>query len=283
MNAIKTAIFLATVTLAVNCVQAGEFKIAGFVFDEANAVTSVAIVEGPLTLMDHSNKRFGKYSENYLSAGAKVNEFQAFDRSKTIGRLLGRGGSGDLARHLSFPSPGDDIAASPMPNVHRCAIECTWGSNGLGNGPGPDFVVYEAGSWEGFAVAVRKAGSPTFTGYRYQFPAGQDKTHDTTAVAFDLSKFGLAEGETISAIRIRNLFNSKSRGGGDKVDEQSGEGWIIYPGDPRYKDAFMLRNGAGGSEFPIDKLGSDIVYVVGLQKVAPLKTQTVSAQPEDKK
>lgn len=277
MNAIKTTIFVSAITLAATLARADLVRIGGVTFDQNNSAKTAMIVEGPVTLANHSNKEFGRYSEEYLtSPESRANSFRGFDRGKSVGRLLGRYG-GDLARHISFPSPSDNFPGAGIPNVHRCGIELTWGENGLPNGSGPDFAVYEAGTWEGFAVAVRKAGSGEFTGYRYHFPNAADKYHGVNVVSFDLSKFGLAEGETISAIRIRNVFNSRARGGGDKVDQESGEGWVIYPGDPRYKEAYMLREKPAGAEFPLDRLGADIVYVVGLQNVVPLKSQNAAA------
>lgn len=256
--------------------HAGVFKIGGYVFNEANAVTTAVIVEGPLTLQKNSSPRFGRYSESFInSLDTKVNEFHAFDRSKSLGRLLGGYSTSDLARHISFPEPGD---YSPMPNVHRCTVEITWKDYGLPNNQGDDFVVFEVGSWEGFALAVRKAGSDKFTEYRYQFANSVDATHNVNAVAFDLSKFGLKDGDVISAIRIRNLFNAEAAIGADKVDGASGEGFVIYPGDPKYKDAHPLRSKAGGPEFRVDQLGADIVYLVGLHNVQPLKAPASQIQ-----
>jgi hypothetical protein len=281
----KTVGLLATLILGAATAQAGVFKIGGIAFNDANTVKTAAIVEGPVTLSDHSNPRFGRYSEAYvISAESQENEFQKFDRRRSLAWLMGRTSKSDLARHISFAEPGDSSGALAMPNIHRCSLELTWGKDAaLPNGPGDDFVVYESGSWEGFAVAVRKVGDIEYTGYRYHFPKSFDTTHNVNAVVFDLTDFGLEAGDQIASIRIRNLFNADARAGADKVSGESGEGWVILPGDPRYKnskEAFPLRIRAGGSEFKTDQLGPDIIYVAGLQAIGPARKQSNTTQEQ---
>ncbi len=269
----KRLIFTGTIAaslLALNASAADLFKIGGYQFDQANSIQSATVVEGPPFLPDFSSSRFARYSESYVLSPDKMkNEFHSFDHSKSIARLMGRRSKSGLSRHVSFPAPGD---VSPLPNIHRVTIELTWQDHGLPNKAGVDFVVYEVASYEAFAVAVRKAGADEFTAYRYKFADTFDTTHNVNAVGFDLSDFGLKEGDVISAIRLRNVFNSDARGGADKVDNARGEGEIIYPGNPRYKEAHPLLAKAGGKTFNTPDLNADFVYVVGLHDVVPINS-----------
>ena len=255
------------------------FKIAGFTFDEANTIRTASIVEGPLTVVDRSNSKFGRFSEEYATnINGHINEFRNFDRSRSVGRLLGRQSANDYARHIGLAEPGD---TAPMQNVHRTTVELTWGgAAGLPNKPGADFVIFESGLPEAYVVSVRKAGSSEFSHPRYQFVDSVDKLHNANATAFDISKFGLGENDVITAIRIRSVFSSLARNGGDRVDDASGQGTILYPGDPQYKGGSPILNKAGGREFKPDELGADIVYVAGLHNLVPIKdgaAQTASA------
>ncbi len=266
MKNIATFSLIALATFTSQITQGGVFTIAGFTFDEANSVTTATILDGG-NLKTHSCK-FAKYSEAYQrDAAVRTNDFSRFDRSNTIGRMLAQtsyGNKGDSSRHVLFPSATD---APPIPNVQRFTVELTWDGASLRNKPGNDFLIYEVGNWEGFAVSVLKSGSTEWTPYRYQFSNGFDATHDVNAVAFDLLNFLVAENETITAIRIRNLFNNRATEGADKVDNKSGQGTIIYPGGEIYKNSFPLLDKPNGKEFKVDTLDADIVYVVGLHNL----------------
>lgn len=244
----------------------GMCRIAGFSFNPSNAVKRVFIAEGPANLKVRVSALFAPQRKS-RTGPQRFSDYANFDRSQTIGQLLrsndGSARRGSGAMHVMFP----DIESSPpTPNVDRCTIEMNWAGAKLRNQHGDDFVVYEVDHWEGFAVSVQKAGSTQWTPYRYQFHNSSDAGHVVIAVAFDLSNFGLRDGEMISAIRIRNLFSSKSAGA-DKVDNVSGQGNVIYAKDPKYKSGFPLLMKRGGKEFPPDLLDGDIVYVVGLHDI----------------
>lgn len=258
---------MAAFFLTANAALGGVFTIGGFTFDEDNSVKTAKAVEGGVGIQDHSNKVFARAGkEAGKSSAGTSSEFLAFDRSKTIGRLMGFSGRRptDEARGVSFPERNKGLA---QPNLIRVTLELTWGNAALPNKPGYDFVIYEAGSYEGFAVSVRKAGSTEFSAPRYRFADQFDATHSVNAVAFDISSFGIEEGEKIDAIRIRNIFNSDSPQGPDRVDDPSGQGKVLYPGDPGYESAFKLAATSGSSEFRTDDLDADIVYVAGLHAV----------------
>jgi len=259
---------MAAFFLTAHAALGGVFTIGGFTFDEDNTVKTAKAVEGGIGLQDHSNKIFARAGKDAgRGVAAASTEYLAFDRSKTLGRLMGFSGRRptDESRGVSFPERNKGLA---QPNLYRVMLELTWGTDtALPNKPGYDFVVYEAGSYEGFAVSVRKAGSTEFSAPRYRFADRYDATHGVNAVAFDISSFGLADGEKIDAIRIRNIFNSDSPQGPDKVDEPSGQGKVLYPGDPGYESAFKLAATSGSSEFRTDDLDADLVYVAGLHAV----------------
>jgi hypothetical protein len=269
----KHAITIFAAIMAATLVaDAGLYRIGGFTFDEQNVVRTAAVVEGPVTVSVRTSRNFARYSEEYIaSSKERINEYRDFNRKNSIGWLLGRGGNPDYARHVSLAAPGEVL---PMVNLHRTTLELTWAGYGLPNRPGPDFVVYEIATWQGFSASARKEGSKDFSAPVYQFPAAQDKAQDVNAVAFELSDFGFAEGDICSAIRLRNIFSGQARSGADRVDNESGQGKILYPSDPNYKTGFPLRTKAGGPEFNVEQLNADIVYAVGLHDIVPLKVET---------
>lgn len=334
----KTACGLLAATCLASTVNADVFTIATFTFNEANAVRSAEIVEGPQNLRDYRNDEFTKRSnlDIILDPNNPTPEkiYKYFDRSRCVGQLLSRGDNKGIARCITFP---EKATAPPTPNVDSSTIEFTWGHSDLRNisgwdggpdllnklkgdrgeqlreelltmpsavgasrGPegdaigansrsllspsrqqylvgwalenkdGVDFVVYESGTYEPFSVSVRKAGTEVFTQPRYQFSNYFDPVHNVNAVAFDLTDFGLAPGDMIDAIRIRNVFNTYSRHGSDRVDDPSGQGTVVYPGDPGYGSSHQLLTERDGREFKTEQLDADLVYVVGLHDIVPL-------------
>jgi hypothetical protein len=257
----------------------GLFTIGGFTFDQSNSVKRAFIVEGPANLKVRTSALFAPRAGNQhrVSVLNKANDFAIFDRNKTVGQLLrnndGTARKGGAAMHVMFP---ETESAPPTPNVDRCAIELNWNGKILRNKPGNDFVIYEVEHWEGFAVSVQKAGSSQWTPYRYQFPNSYDTAHVVNAVAFDLSRFGLRENEAVNAIRIRNLFNAKATTGGDKVDNVTGQGTVLFSKDSNYRSGFPLLMKANGKEFSSDLLDADIVYVVGLHDVEAVDSKMAS-------
>ena len=270
---------MASISLAANVVVADVFTIAGYTFNDDNSITTTSVVEGTSDLKIHSAPVFaGKGDLAAFASKDAAEPFLTFQRDKSVGRLLGnkkkRKSAGNPALYLSMPDKQD---GPPWPNVDRVTIELTWGGKGLRNTPGEDLVVLEVGTYEGFALSVKKAGSDSFTPWRYHFASQFELVHNANSVTFDLSLFGLAEGEMITAIRIRNLFNSEAKVGADKVDDVSGQGRVLYPGEAGYDTAHRLTArlvGSGlkadegvGGEFRVDALDADIVFVVGLHDI----------------
>src|SRR5688500_2385476 len=89
---------LASSFLAANVSQAALYKIGGYIFDEANTARTAAIVEGPVTLGDASNKEFGRWGEDYVSSpDTRINDFDKFNRNKSVACLMGRPQKGEFA------------------------------------------------------------------------------------------------------------------------------------------------------------------------------------------
>jgi len=296
MNITKTLSLMVGFTLAADVAVADVFTIAGFTFDDDNSVSTAAVVEGNPNLRIHSAPLFaGRGDLGAFVTSGGPEPMLTFQREKSIGRLLGGNSKRRTASNLSlFVSLPDKKDGPPFANVDRSTIELTWSGKGLRNKPGADFVVYEVGKYEGFAVSVKRSDSEVFTPPRYQFPSKFNRDNNTTSISFDLSSFGLAEGEMITAIRIRNLFNSEARLGADKVDDASGQGGVLYPGDTGYDTAHVLTarligsgleaanlggedsrtvpaDEGGGREFSTDSLDADIVFVVGLHDIEQLR------------
>ncbi len=286
----KTMKVFAGFMLVAGMAFADLFTIGGFTFNDDNSVTTASVVEGSPNVDTHSAPLFaGKDDLRPFASGGAPDAFLNFKRDKTIGRLLGgmrtRKASGNPSLLVSFPGRKH---GPPWANVDRCTIELTWSGKGLRNKSGPDFVIYEVGKSEGMAVSVRKAGSTEFTAARSKFASFMDLQHNATSIAFDLSSFGLGNGEIITAIRIRNLFNSQASAGEDKVDAPSGEGGIMNPADSGYSSAATLTarligtdlgtnsypvksaDEGGGRKFGTDSLDADIVFVVGLHDIESL-------------
>jgi hypothetical protein len=235
--------------------------VADFRWKQTNSVSSATVVEGAIdTFVPNA---FGK-------------NFFGFDFSKTTGQLLSDNTSPNTtAVAANFPDlgrPGD-----PQPNVDRTTIEMNWNGAELPNAPGNDFVIYESsfsGEPEGYLVSVRRAGEDNFSVWRYEFAESFEQFDPVTgagvyATAFDLDNFGISPGDTIDAIEIRNIFNSEAVAGGDRVDDRSGQGNVLFPGTPGYNRGFTLTTAflAPGIEYSTDKLDADITYVVGLHDI----------------
>lgn len=139
----------------------------------------------------------------------------------------------------------------------RSIVQLDWGGALLNNRSGNDLVVYEsgnAGAPEAFAVAVRRQGQTDFTNFLYRFSSSYTPETDLFATAFDLSDFGLGEGDAIDAIRIANLI------GTDRVTREDGQGFLGGQYAP-------TTGPQGGGQYSSGRFDADIAYVVGLHDV----------------
>ncbi|MDJ1185556.1 PEP-CTERM sorting domain-containing protein [Roseofilum casamattae] len=202
-------------------------------WDEKNAVSGFELIAGSPTTY---NTDFANIVQN----------------SQTVGALFGG-------------EPSLELADSGSLGI----IELNWSGGSLTNKSGRDLVVYETGGLgapEAFAVSVSQDGEE-FSEYQYQFSDHFSTTYNLFATVLDLSTFGIAEGETIQSIRIRNLTP------GDRVAGSDGQGFLGGNYDAR-------THALGGTFDPASKLDADIIYVVGLHDLIPPEPEPVSTVPE---
>lgn len=255
-------ILLTTVGLSTSqSATAATFTVGGFTWDEVNSVSTAEVVEGSMDFEMALLSNFGQ-------------GLSGFDYSRSTGQLLGYNPNPNFSSSLPFPD-AEGGANPPLPNVDRTTIELTWGDRLLPNLSGDDFVIYEVGSQEGFSVSILRAGESNFTTNRYEFSDRFDATQGVFATGFNLDDFGLGADDLISAIQITNLFNSEAAAGADRVDDPSGQGNVLYPGDAGYNSGFTLTTEPFGSEYLTSNLDADIVYVVGLHDLVAQR----AAQP----
>jgi PEP-CTERM motif len=152
----------------------------------------------------------------------------------------------------------------------RSIVQLDWGGALLTNRSGNDLVVYESGNAnapEAFAVAVRRQGQTDFTNFLYRFSTSYTPESELFATAFDLSDFGLGEGDAIDAIRIANLIGT---------DGVSGDGQGFLGGE-----SAPTTGTQGGGEYSSGRFDPDIAYVVGLHDVvAPSSRTSERSVPE---
>ena len=236
-----------------NSAEAATFTVGGFTWDQANSVSTAEIVQGSMEEMAFITP-FGQ-------------GFTEFDPSQSVGQLLGYNPNPAYSSIVPFPDSNGSLI---VPNQDRATIKLTWDNRLLPNLAGDDFVIYESGNPdapEGFSVSVLKYGESQFRTRRYEFADEFDDDHLVFGTAFNLDDFGLESGDLIIAIAIGNLFNSEAVTGADLVDDPSGEGNLLSPGD---SGGYDILTSPLGSEYATDKLDADIVYAVGLHNVVPV-------------
>lgn len=149
----------------------------------------------------------------------------------------------------------------------RSIIQLDWGGALLSNRSGNDLVVYESGNAdapEAFAVAVRRQGQTDFTNFLYRFSTSYTPESELFATGFDLSDFGLGEGDAIDAIRIANLI-------GTDLVSGDGQGFLGGQSTP-------TTGPQGGGLYPSGRFDPDLAYVVGLHDVV-LGDRTTVPEP----
>ncbi|MDW8290353.1 MAG: dockerin type I domain-containing protein [Armatimonadota bacterium] len=217
------------------------FTVGGYSWDVANGPTRVL----PVVPSQVSGFRF--FNTTFL------NDQPAFDPNKTLGRIMT--GTTGVA---SFVELGDAVT--------RKTILVDWAGKRLPNRAGEDFVVYEVGSPgapEAFMVAVRKKGETTFSAWRYEFANSFTASYNVFATAFNLSDFGLQEGDTIDAILIANLIET------DRVDAASGQGNVYLGGGAGFVPVQGPQSNTPSQPYPVDRFDADIVYVAALHPILP--------------
>ncbi len=236
-----TAMLVVAVMGVATSLQAQTFTVGGYAWDMANGPTRVL----PVQPSDISS--FSFFSSTFL------NDQPAFDPNRTLGRIMT--GTTGSARFVELGNA-----------VVRKVIQVDWGGKRLPNRAGEDFVVYEVGSPsapEAFMVAVRKKGESTFSAWRYEFANSFTESYNVFATAFNLSDFGLREGEAIDAILIANLIEA------DRVDNASGQGNVLVGGGAGFVPLQGPQSNTPSQPYPVDRYDADIVYVAALHDILP--------------
>jgi hypothetical protein len=234
--------------------------VAGVTFDTDNSVTAAVLsTEGVLSVA----------FVNWTVTGP----LGTTDVGDHIGVLLGGGPMGQTV----------DITAGTPGTAGRNHITLTWASGEVvENLPGDDIHVFEEGAVfsptqifpEPYGVAVRQAGSPTFTGHRFQHVDAGDSAVNMIRTSFDISDFGLPGGALVGAIEIISLHNADATTPPfleDRVDSASGQGNLTL--DAGNSVGFGLLHGplSAFSGQPIVIMDADITYVVAATTTVPVE------------
>jgi len=218
------------------------FTVGGYSWDAAN---------GPTRAFPVQPDNVGGFS--FSDSDFLYNQ-PSFDRTRTIGWMMNGSPTG-RARYVELGN-----------SVNRQIILVDWEGKRLPNLSGEDFVVYEVGSLgapEGFMVAVRKKGATEFSPWRYEFANSFTTGYNVFATAYNLSDFGLQEGESIDAIMIANLIEA------DRVDSPSGQGNVILGGGTGYVPMQGPQSATPNQPYPTTRFDPDIVYVAALHNILP--------------
>lgn len=238
---LRTAALIAAAMCLVTSLQAQTFTVGGYQWNMADSPTRV------LPIQPSNIGGFNFFSSTFL------NDQPTFDANRTLGRLMT--GTTGSARFVELGNA-----------VVRKVIQVDWDGKRLPNRAGEDFVVYEVGSPgapEAFMVAVRKKGETAFSAWRYEFANSYTAGYNVFATAFNLSDFGLQEGETIDAILIANLIEA------DRVDSASGQGNVYVGGGAGFLPLQGPQSNTPSQPYPVDLYDADIVYVAALHNILP--------------
>ncbi len=152
-----------------------------------------------------------------------------FDSSLSVGRLLGLAATG--TRGVNLPTGNNGTLV-------RAGIEFSWsGGRTLTNLAGDDLVIYSSSSNptgpDGYMVQVHQAGGG-WSSWLYDMADARENyvgagTEGAFATAYDLSEFGLSDGQEIDAFRMVNL-KSSDRIQGPGVETSPGSGALVGTG-----------------------------------------------------
>lgn len=174
---------------------------------------------------------------------------------------------GNLSTQSTTPTTASRVLNMPggnQGNSDRSVIQLTWsGGQTLANEAGVDFVVYESGSAgvpEGMMVQVHSTTSTENNGWSewIYIPASDySASGQAFLTAYDLSAFGIADGETIDAIRIANLIDA------DRMESSTGVG-VVIPEDGGATSSFRPDPGplaVGFTQYGASTYDPDPIYV----------------------
>lgn len=260
--------------------RADTFSYAGVTFSQANSVKTARLVNP--TTGETVAPTTGAYALPSLFAPTAVTPGAIYDGKNSVGYLMNPAGA--LAPSSTFNMGPPDVATEPGRVDY---LELTFGTLGgtslkAVNGAGDDLVVFENGATpfglggtgtpDVFAVAVRKAGSTEFTSYYYKAETRANFGGWAYSNTYDLSVFGLAEGDEIDAIRIRNLLPTDRIAGAGVL-----AGFVSDTGNPVGVDGSLFNPLLPpGTVIPVTQIPTavniynpDITYVAALYPLTP--------------
>ncbi len=234
---------------------AAPFTFAGYTFDPANSPDTIGLLGNGQTLGGavFSSQLPNRITQSVGFGAQSVGGGGAFTAVPgwTAGRSLGEMANAQLGMTQSDGTGSHFSSAVNLPRgndgaASRHGLSLSWASGqGLVNAAGADFVVYESGS-QGSpeALMVRLGlGGGAFTDWYFQAQSGFENylgdTDGAFAYAFDLSLFGIADGDMIYSIEIANLQPTDGIGAGGLVNFAGGGAAPGFPGgsydpDPLY-------------------------------------------------
>ncbi len=226
-----------TVATPDQTVAAPRYAFAGFTFDQTKTPDVVTVIP-PGLLTGGDGLVINAFPDNpTASFGFPSAPSTGFDDGLTIGNQLS-GLNGARAINL----PAGDVGVTT-----RSGIELSWSAPAqqIVNQDGIDFVVYESSSNpsgpDGFIVQVHTVGG-NWSRWRFESTDSRENyvgspREGAFATAFDLTDFGLANGDQIDAIRIANLTAA------DRIESQGNE---TANGTNTFRNqGFVLLNDAG--------------------------------------
>ena len=200
---------------------AAPFTFAGYTFDPANSPDTIGLLGNGQTLGGAVFSSGGPtaitksvgFGAQSIGGGGAFTAVPGWTAGRSLGEMAyAQAGvtQGDLTG--SHFSSAVNLPSGDNGGNARHGLSLSWASGqGLVNGAGADFVVYESGS-QGSpeALMVRLGlGGGAFTDWYFQAESGFEKylgsNDGAFAYAFDLSLFGIADGGMIYSIEIANL------------------------------------------------------------------------------
>jgi len=219
--AFAAIVALTVIGLGQQSLTAAPFTFAGYTFDPANSPDTIGLLGNNQTLGGAAFSSGGPssitksvgFGAQSIGGGGAFTPVAGWTAGRSLGEMAyAQAGvtQGDLTG--SHFSSAVNLPAGNDGGTTRHGLSLSWASGqGLVNGAGADFVVYESGS-QGSpeALMVRLGlGGGAFTDWYFQAQSGFEKylgdSDGAFAYAFDLSLFGIADGGMIYSIEIANL------------------------------------------------------------------------------
>jgi len=280
---------VAILSLVANVQAAPLYTFAGYQFDQASTPDVLAPLGNsanlggaqfsagtPTTITQSVG--FGAASGNQ---GAGFVGLPGFDPALSLGRQAYAAGFAQQPDGTnSVFSSAVNLPAGNNGASTRHGLEASWsGGRALTNQPGVDFVIYESGSSgapEAFMVRVELADG-TYSNWYYQAPSAFEtfvgSSDGAFAHAFDLSDFGLADGDQIIAIQIANLRPSDSI---DAPGPFAQSGTVLFTGGGAQPSPGSL---GSGNTYAGNALDPDPLYIGVLNQLDPITNNTPVPEP----